>query len=196
MKLFWTADRHFNHANIIKYCKRPFDCVKKMNRTIIKGHNDRVKDEDTVFDLGDFCFRNSPGGKAGEGLPQKAEFFQKQLKGNIIHVKGNHDRNNSLKTCIERIIIRYGGYRICMVHNPIHADPNYELNFVGHIHEKWKFKKLGDKSFMVNVGVDVWNFRPVGFEEIMKELRKWKKKNVETKTDQDANLSKREKKEV
>ena len=164
-----------------------------MNDTIIRNHNIRVKDEDTVFFLGDFCFRNSPGGKEGEGLPQKAEYFIDKLNGHIIFIKGNHDRNNSLKTNIERVIIRYGGNRICLVHNPIHTGEEYEYNFVGHVHEKWKFKRnAADNSYMMNVGVDVWDYMPVSYEEIMKDFRKWKYQNEKTKTDGDENVESRE----
>jgi len=142
---------------------------------MIRKHNERVKAEDTVFDLGDFCFRNSRGGKVGEGTTHKADYYEKQLNGYRVKIKGNHDKNNTVKTHIEKVIIKYGGKQIVLVHNPIHADSNYELNFVGHVHEKWKFRTLGQSSYMINVGVDVWDFRPVSFEEIMKEFTRWKK---------------------
>ena len=174
MKNWFTADQHFNHANVIKYCNRPFKDVNDMNNTIIKRYNERVKDDDIVFMIGDFLFRNSPGGKKGEGLPQKADFFMKKLKGYKIPIKGNHDRNNSLKTPIEKLIIRYGGHRICLVHNPAHADPSFKLNFVGHKHEKWKFKKLDKDSYMINVGVDQWDFKPVSTKSILKYYNKIK----------------------
>ncbi len=32
---FFTADLHFGHANIIKYCKRPFTDVAAMDRALI-----------------------------------------------------------------------------------------------------------------------------------------------------------------
>ena len=67
-----------------------------------------------------------------------------------------------------------------MVHNPIHADSNYELNFVGHVHEKWKIRPLGETSIMVNVGVDVWGFKPITYEEINKEVSKWKRSQKQT----------------
>ena len=178
MKSWFTADYHLNHENIIKYCNRPFKTLEHMNNTIIKNHNARVKPEDWVFFLGDFCFKNSLGGKKGEGLPQKAEYFIKQLNGNFIFIKGNHDRNNSLKTIVEKVIIRYGGKRICLVHNPIHIDNRFDINFVGHVHNKWKFKriKMGEGfTDAINVGVDVNNFMPVSFEELIKKYNNWKK---------------------
>ena len=36
MKVFVTADNHFYHKNIIKYCKRPFNSVREMNEYMIK----------------------------------------------------------------------------------------------------------------------------------------------------------------
>lgn len=175
MKTWFTSDRHFGHANIIKYCGRPFKDVNHMNRELVKKHNERVKPEDIVFDLGDFCFRNSKGGKAGEGTLHKADYYEEQLNGDRVKIKGNHDKNNTVKTHIEKVVIKYGGKKITLVHNPMHADSSCDLNFVGHVHEKWKFRTLGQSSFMINVGVDVWKFKPVSYEEIMREFTKWKK---------------------
>ena len=62
-KIFYTADLHLGHANIIKYCNRPFKDVDQMNETLIRNWNSRVKPEDTVIHNGDFCFKNTPGGK-------------------------------------------------------------------------------------------------------------------------------------
>ena len=174
-KIWFSSDTHFGHANIIKYCSRPFSSLEEMNSIIVRRFNERIKDEDTVFFLGDFCFRNGPSGKQGEGDRPKADFYQKQLKGKWIFIKGNHDKNNSLKTPIERMVIGYGGYRINLVHNPTHADSCYVLNLVGHVHEKWKSKRLTDKSIMYNVGVDVHNFYPVSFEEIERNINEEKK---------------------
>lgn len=149
-----------------------------MNNEIIRRHNERVKEDDIVFHLGDFCFKNSKGGKKGEGQILKAKDWEKKLNGKIIHIKGNHDRNNSLKTIIERLVIRYGGYRINLVHNPSHVDTNYEINFTGHLHQRWEIKRIKTHfgfTDCVNVGVDVHNFYPVRFEELMKRYNKWKR---------------------
>jgi hypothetical protein len=34
-KIFLTGDLHLNHTNIITYCNRPFNSVKKMNKVLI-----------------------------------------------------------------------------------------------------------------------------------------------------------------
>ena len=48
-----------------------------MEDTIVNNHNSRVKPNDTVFFLGDFCFTNSKGGKKGEGEGIKANEYLK-----------------------------------------------------------------------------------------------------------------------
>jgi len=172
---WFTSDTHFGHKNIISYCDRPFNKLYHMDTTIIKRFNERIKPDDTVFFLGDFCFRNSPGGKDGEGTTNNAKHYLDQLNGSWIFIRGNHDNNNSLKTIIESLIIHSCGRDIYLCHNPENVNEDFEINLVGHIHEKWKFKKLSKKSYMINVGVDVNNFYPKKLSELLNEFEKWKK---------------------
>ena len=142
-----------------------------MNERLIKNWNSRVKSEDTVIFLGDFCFRNSPGGKDGEGDSNKAEFYKNMLHGEIVFVRGNHDGNNSLNTKIKSLVMDLGGMEVFCIHDPAYANLRYRINLCGHVHQNWKFQKVG-KTIIVNVGVDVWNYMPVTFDEILKELKK------------------------
>jgi calcineurin-like phosphoesterase family protein len=185
VKYYWSADLHLGHANIVPYTHRPFKDVHEMNETLIKNWNSRVKPEDTVFHVGDFCFKNSAGGKSGEGMIHKASFYRDKLNGNIIFIKGNHDRNNSVKTIIDRIVIKYGPHYINCTHIPENYDSNFAINFVGHVHDKWKFRRiftLDNEKFidLINVGTDVWNFYPVTFEEIYNSYRSWSKHQRKT----------------
>ena len=180
IKYYFTSDLHLGHHNIIKYCNRPFKDVREMNEVLITNWNHRVRPEDTVFHAGDFCFKNSAGGKTGEGMLHKSTYYTSKLNGNIVFIKGNHDRNNSVRTIIDRIVIRYGPHFINIVHVPENYDSNFAINFVGHVHEKWKMKRVfepmeGRPVDLINIGVDVWGFRPVVFEEIYNEYRKWVK---------------------
>ena len=36
---FFTSDTHFNHANIIKFCNRPFKDVEQINETMMGKEN-------------------------------------------------------------------------------------------------------------------------------------------------------------
>ncbi len=39
--LFITSDTHFHHANVIGYCKRPWDTVEDMNEGLIERSSPR-----------------------------------------------------------------------------------------------------------------------------------------------------------
>ncbi len=161
MNYWWTSDYHFSHFNIIRYCNRPFKTVEEMNETIIKRHNERVKPGDTVFFLGDFIFK---GGK--EGGVEKYRLFEKRLNGKFIFIQGNHDRNNSLRTIIQKMYIYYGSKNICLTHKPEHADPKVPLNLCGHVHNRYKVRRLNKGSLIVNLSVEMWNYYPVSFNQI------------------------------
>jgi len=187
--IYFSADLHLGHANIIRYTNRPFKSLEEMDETIINNFNARIKPEDTVFHVGDFCFRNSPGGKEGEGTTTRAKEYIKRLNCGLVFIVGNHDSSNSLKTPIESIVLRYGGMRIKLVHDPKYADSSFELNLCGHVHDAWKVKKLSDKSYIYNVGVDVNKFMPITFDEIMREINIWKRNNEANKNKNTANAS-------
>jgi calcineurin-like phosphoesterase family protein len=52
---WFTADFHLGHANIIRYCNRPFAIVEEMDQAILERLNGSVKVNDTLYFLGDFC---------------------------------------------------------------------------------------------------------------------------------------------
>lgn len=58
--IYFTSDHHFWHANIIRYCNRPFNSVEKMNEILIQIWNDLVAPEDEVYYLGDFSLAARP----------------------------------------------------------------------------------------------------------------------------------------
>lgn len=169
MERYITADTHFGHENIIKYCNRPFKSLNHMNETLIKNWNERVKPEDVVYVVGDFCFRNSYDGK--EGIRKRSQEWESELNGKIIHTRGNHDWNNGTKTIIQGILVNYGGFQMYLVHNPKHYNSNYKINLIGHIHRNFKIQHKRE-SVLINVGVDVNNFRPLKFQEVLKIYRK------------------------
>ena len=171
MKTFFTSDLHLGHNNIIKYCNRPFKSLEHMNMELIRRWNERIKKEDFVYHIGDFCFRNTSN--RGEGIKNKAQEWIDQLNGNKIFHKGNHDGNNSLKTKMHNCVINYGNIDYFLTHKPIHYNNKYPINLVGHVHEKWKIRKTEDNILLVNVGVDVWNFYPVTMEEILHRINQY-----------------------
>jgi len=168
------------HANIIKYCQRPFKNVEEMDKVLIHNANSRIKEDDTVIHVGDFCFKNSPNGKEGEGLPIHSKKYIQQLNGNWVFIRGNHDRNNSVQTKIERLILKIGGININVCHKPddavVEDEKYYRVNLVGHVHNNWLTKditKNGKHSLLLNVGVDNNKFLPYNFDEVKAIWDKW-----------------------
>ena len=49
---WFTADFHFGHANIIRYCSRPFEIVEEMDQAILERLNASVKPNDVLLFLG------------------------------------------------------------------------------------------------------------------------------------------------
>ena len=80
-----TSDLHFDHGNILKFCPktRPFGSKEGMNVALIQEWNSKVKPEDIIIHLGDFCFKGV----------EVTESFLVQLNGKKIMVHGNHDKS-------------------------------------------------------------------------------------------------------
>ena len=67
-----------------------------------------------------------------------------------------------------------------MTHRAEDADPNVPWNFCGHVHEKYKVKRLNENSLIVNLCVEVWNYYPVSFEEISSAVSAFLKEEKKT----------------
>jgi len=185
MQTFFTSDFHWNHLNCIKYENRPFKSLDDMNNTIIHHFNERVKESDRCYIIGDLNFKSGSG--RGEGEPKKPkELFSQLICKNIIIIEGNHDKDgrNGFKAQIQSLVINYGGTKMNLVHNPDHADFRYKINLVGHVHGKWRIERRFDAynrfTDCINVGVDVWNFYPVSWDEINSRYIRWKKEYEKT----------------
>ncbi len=163
MKIFFTADCHFDHDNIIKYTSRPFKDNNHMNRELVKRWNSVVSPDDLVYHVGDFAFKGQLNGKR----------FENMLNGDIVHIRGNHDMNNGIKTYIDKAMMFFGGKDVFVQHHPPEVLPICDFVICGHIHEKWKFKILKSNPSIpiINVGVDVNQFTPVSTNSVLKQYR-------------------------
>ena len=174
---WYTADTHFGHDNIIRYCDRPFSTSRDMDARIVDNMRQRVAKNDDLWIVGDFAY-----GERRRDMSYLMEIFE-ALPGRKHLVIGNHDGPETLKLpwkSIERLVElkdMRGRPKNTLCHYPMLTWNGFNrggLQLFGHVHEKWRGTR---KS--VNVGVDVWDFRPVKFEEIesrasgQPELRYW-----------------------
>lgn len=176
--IYFTADHHFDHANVIRYCNRPFSSVEEMNYELITRWNSKVTDNDEVFHLGDFTLGNN------------AEYFFSQLSGRIFvvnnkyhhdkrwqrHAVFHHSRNGSVVVIVDSIYsITINGQYVTMSHFPIEEwDRKHYGSIHLHGHSHGNSRKVENRY---DVGVDCWNFYPVTLEEILNEKTKVSFKN-------------------
>ena len=167
--IYFTADTHFGHANIIKYCGRPFETKQEHDDALIANWNSVVSPGDTVYHLGDFGFGDSNHLRKIAG----------KLVGQINLIKGNHDTN------ISQIANRFGfvkdthliqtkvngkDLRIFLSHYPhrtwIHR-PRDCYHLYGHVHGNMEPYGL---SF--DCGVDVWNYAPISLPQVIEYVER------------------------
>jgi len=164
---FYTSDQHFFHANIIKYCKRPFSSVEQMNQTLINNWNKKVTNKDNVYILGDLSWGS---------IDQTLEIL-KQLKGRKYFIKGNHDGFilNGIRGQFEWVrdyaMIKDDGQKVVLFHYPIYAwDCQFHgsIHLYGHIHNNYEqYPELLTWKNAYNVGVEVNDYEPKTLKEIL-----------------------------
>lgn len=154
-RYFFISDTHFSHANIIKYCNRPFIDIKSMNEKIISNWNSVVTNDDVVYHLGDVILGNK----------EDANDIIGQLNGIKYLVKGNHDmrqnqfyRDLGFKEVYDHPIIIKDF--IVLSHEPMPFVMNQMyFNVHGHVHDSPMFQTKGQNCACVCV--ERWNYMPV-----------------------------------
>jgi len=158
---WFTSDTHFGHANIVRYCNRPFANVREMDEALISNWNECVKPKDTIYHLGDFAFRGDP-----------SPIFRR-LNGEKFLLLGNHDVRkvvNKLFGWVKSTYkLRYNNQRIWLSHYAHLRWPNSHhgsFHLYGHSHGQ-----LEGMGRSMDVGVDVWNYRPVHIDVVLGTLK-------------------------
>ena len=161
--VWFVADTHFGHEASIHHSGRPFADAAEMDAMLIEAWNTTVRGNDTVYHLGDFAMKSSP--------ERCAEVFAK-LKGKKHLIVGNHDakRVTSLpwESVSERLTVHVEGRRIVLDHYPARA---WNGSFRGalHLHGHTHTALPGSRQ-SCDVGVDAWQYRPVGLGAILERL--------------------------
>lgn len=197
MARFFTADTHFGHTNVIKFCDRPFLDVEEMNNKIINTLNEYVSPEDELWILGDIAM-----GSIDRTLP-----LVSRILASTVLVLGNHDRAHPyygskhaqwqdryrIDTHAKEVyfgnteILLEDGTRAFVSHFPYgekvlhpYTTRQGEIEFgdkfakyrVVDDGESWLIcghvhEKWAVQGRQINVGLDAWGGRPVAETEIM-----------------------------
>jgi len=164
--IWFTADFHLGHKNIIRYCNRPFDSVEAMNSTILERLNSAVKANDVLYFLGDFCI-----GPKARALELRREIRCKK----IFAVPGNHDKDTCKLTqefswLGELAEVSINGQRIVLFHYAMRVwnhSSHGAWQLYGHSHGRLP---TPDNLLSMDVGVDTHDFRPWSFDEIRSRM--------------------------
>jgi calcineurin-like phosphoesterase family protein len=177
---FITSDTHFGHANIIRYCQRPFASVAAMDEALIERWNARVGDDDVVYHLGDFTLSNR----------DTARRVLARLRGRIkvLGYPWHHDRGWVPTTIgaspyvgasghaveilppLLTVTLPVAGRRqpIALCHFPL-GQWDRRHHGAWHLHGHSHGTYRGDGA-MLDVGVDCFDYAPVTLDELAPRL--------------------------
>lgn len=164
--IYFTADHHFGHANIIQYCQRPFKDADHMNEIMIARWVEIVHPDSTVFYLGDFTLQDY----------STAQKYINRLTGNIKFLPGSHDKwlykviDNWLYPNITECKVPQLKCPIVLCHYAMRSWPRSfhgSYHLYGHSHGRLEETR---QPRSMDVGVDCWDFYPVSLETVIAKL--------------------------
>jgi calcineurin-like phosphoesterase family protein len=164
-RIWFSADLHFDHRNVIALCQRPFKDLPTMHRALAREWNSIVHPRDTVYVLGDVAFGKRPS------IPE--------LRGKKVLIRGNHDEWR----CPEYPGWTDGGFFVKLKHErrtyilTHHPFENWRwgrgrpcIHLHGHSHGNGKSLPM-----RLDVGIDsvvnwIGSYRPVSLDEVLQRL--------------------------
>lgn len=183
-KLWFMSDLHYNHENVIKFNRRPFENVKEMNWHIEQELITKVGPGDILFDMGDLFWKTDETTmKNVISLASPKEWYK---------ILGNHDNYNvyrksyigtlfTLLSDILEINVDHEGrnYRLTLCHYPMiswNGKARGTLMIHGHCHGNIDNINTESTDLRVDVGFDGLLAKKAGsflisFEDILEYMK-------------------------
>ncbi len=185
MQVWFTADLHLGHGNIIRYCQRPHldpeekrraaedargrwrvsaETVRRHDEALLDAINSRVERRDILWIVGDFCWG---------GLREAARYREAINCQNVYLVWGNHD-DHSIAPVFQRVIeagmFRVAEQEIWLCHYPLRSwNKRFHGSWhvYGHVHARLEAEDRANPSSLTkDVGVDACDYRPWSFDDL------------------------------
>lgn len=167
MSEYFISDLHLGHDNIIRFDGRPFSDAEEMERVIVTNWNSRVTKSDTVYILGDFCWK---------AQDNEWERLLDSLTGNKVLIQGNHDKETMSRSLRNRFAdvkeykeITCERKHVILCHYPIlfyksSYNPNCFM-LCGHVHmtrendflERWRTELKSSRAQISDSCGNVYN---------------------------------------
>lgn len=165
-EIFFTADTHYHHANVIKFCGRPYTDIDHMNEALAENHNTVVGPKDTVWYLGDVMWKY---------------FDLNRLNGDKKLIIGNHDSLPEIRHFFSEVNFYHAlkgvlpaRQLLVLMHYPIedwNGRRHGSVHFHGHSHNTLSSHNL----LRFDVGVDaIPGYRPVSLDEMLVKIKEKK----------------------
>ena len=162
--IWFTADLHIGHKNVIDYCRRPFVTVDEMNEVIMDNILEFVGRGDILYILGDSGYSSG-----------KIEALLKFLimQGVQVHyIWGNHDDSSKIKRAINDNCVWTGDLKYITIEEQKIMLSHYCMRtWRSSVHGAWNLYghshgDLEDIGLQYDVGVDNNGYFPVSWDEL------------------------------
>jgi calcineurin-like phosphoesterase family protein len=158
--IFVISDLHLGHANIIKYCSRPFphDSVDEMDQVLIRNWNYTVKPGDRIYHIGDLCY--------GPLAKNPSEYLQR-LNGRCTLIQGNHDGGHPAPIHKETVI--HNKIPFLLIHDPGNVPKSFDGWVIhGHHHNNdlKNYPFINFENQRINVSAELVQYQPVSLFDL------------------------------
>lgn len=174
---YFISDLHLEDEYIIKLFNRPFLNANEMDEKLIRNWNSVVNNDDKVYIIGDLFSEFSIN----------IEKILPKLHGEKHLIIGNHDYSWINKIDLKKFFssvsqilnIKINEKLVTLCHYPM-FDFDGKVLICGHIHNGKKeifpyTKQVLSYNNIYNAGVEINNYRPVTFQELVKNNQNFKK---------------------
>ena len=165
MTVYFTSDTHFGDPRVLRIDKRPFKTLQEHDAALTARWNEVVSPADEVWHLGDFALHvDGP----------RIEELLAALRGRKHLITGNNDGPDTLGASGWASVQAYAEVQVddralVLCHYAFRTWKNMGrgwLDLHGHSHGLLK-----RQTRQYDVGVDVWDYRPVTLETILSTRR-------------------------
>lgn len=166
MAVYFTSDTHFGDPRVLRIDRRPYPDLPAHDEALVARWNEAVAPGDTVWHLGDFALGPSP---------ERIAALLAGLHGEKHLIVGNNDGAATLAAPGWASVAHYAeidveGHHLVLCHYAFRTWNRMGrgvINLHGHSHGRLK-----PVPRQYDVGVDAWEYRPVGLGTILTARRR------------------------
>lgn len=183
--LYFTADMHLGSDWKVASLGRPFTCAEEHDEVLLNNINETCSESDTLLVVGDYI-NYSKRYKSGY---KKVFSDVSRIKCDVKLILGNNEKrlikhefrnkykpledlalSSGFKSVSTSAYVTLRGKKFYVVHEPVDIDRSV-FNLFGHLHKDALITPYG-----INVGTDLWGFRPINEEQIFELIKRMKRK--------------------